>query len=121
MSSFTRERFIELVGHELDDERRGIVTNLNEAPDWLIVEARRLEGQRVLLNMYLRHYLAWDQRVHLAGFIEDVVEGGEAVATWGRGAFVVPFPRKARELYEPGCKGGDEDACTDLAKLGSSP
>ena len=88
------------LGRRLPSEAGGSIASLNDLPEELIEEARRLDSAP-LARMLLGYYVPSDSRSYLKNFIEDVVDGGQPAKSWRRGGVLVPAQSLADQLTEP--------------------
>ena len=76
------------IGRPLSPADRASIDDLNDVPDALIAEARKLHP--FVARDLLSYYTTPRNRRHLRPFIEDVVFGTKPVKLWRRGAILVP-------------------------------
>jgi len=76
------------IGRLLSPADRDSIANLNDVPDALIAEARKLHP--FVARDLLAYYTTSSNRPHLRRFLEDVVFGTESVKLWERGGVLVP-------------------------------
>jgi hypothetical protein len=76
------------IGRPLSPADRASIADLNDVPDALIAEARKLHP--FVARDLLAYYTTPHNRLHLRPFIEDVVFGTRPVKLWRRGAVLVP-------------------------------
>lgn len=77
-----------IIGRSLDEHERGTIVDLNRVPAALIGELQRLP--RIMQHRLLGFYLDPASRVHVGGFLEEVVDGGAEVSQWRRGRVLAP-------------------------------
>ena len=77
------------LGRRLRQADRGRFARLNEMPLDLIEQARAL-GSTLLAHSLIAYYTSPDNHQFLKRFVEDVVLGATAPATWRRGRVLVP-------------------------------
>jgi hypothetical protein len=83
------KRVEEVLGRAIDDSAFHSIPTLNDAPSFVIEDVRRLVPDGILINSYLRFYVARYKLNHYEGFVKDVVLGGADPSAWGfRDVFV---------------------------------
>ena len=78
-----------LLNHPLPQAGESRVASLNEVPEALVEEARRL-GTPLLARSLLTYYTSAEDRPFLKNFLDDVVFGKHSPAQWRRGGVLVP-------------------------------
>jgi hypothetical protein len=76
------------IGRPLSPADCASIADLNDVPDALIAEARKLHP--FVARDLLAYYTTPQNRRHLRPFVEDVVFGTKSVKAWRRGAVLVP-------------------------------
>jgi hypothetical protein len=100
MSVTTREDLERRLGRALAPADRGSIASLNDVPEALVEEARRL-GSPALAHALIAHFIDPGSSRFLKGFIFDVVERGQEARNWRRGGMLVPDPTLAEMLTTP--------------------
>lgn len=85
------------LGRRLSPRDRASIANLNEMPEALVAEAKKLDSAS-LAHRLLDHYCALACRPYLTDFIEKVVLGNESPKQWRRGDVLVPAPSLKDQL-----------------------
>jgi hypothetical protein len=89
-----------LMGRPLSPADRGSITNLNDVPEALVEEARKL-GTPILARTLLAHYTTSNCRSYLKNFVDDVVFGDVSPKLWRRGGALVPALSISGQLCQP--------------------
>lgn len=91
------------MGRTLLESDRASIASLNDMPDYVIVEARRLaQGRRVLAHLLLTYYAGRDNFRYVGNFIDDVVVNGFPASLWCKGEdFLVPSTSLIDQLCSP--------------------
>jgi hypothetical protein len=85
------------LGRRLPPAERASITNLNEVPEELIAEMKKL-GSASLARRLLDYYCTLACRPYLSDFVEKVVIGNESPKLWRRGDVLVPAPSLKDQL-----------------------
>lgn len=80
-----------------EEIRKHMVANLNEMPQPLIDNARKLENE-FMAESYLKLHTTPDNEPYLRGFVRQVVVNGEAVSTWKKGRVLIAYSSLADQL-----------------------
>lgn len=88
------------LGRSLPHGERGSIASLNDLPDAVIAEAKRLPSTWLVRGL-IEYYCGLACRPYLSAFIEKVVEGGEPANVWRRGDVLVPDAAIADQLCLP--------------------
>jgi hypothetical protein len=79
------EEIEKIIGRKLPHEERGRVSDLNEFPNDILLEARSIAKiSRILACILVRFYTERSQFDEVQGFTEDVIVGGQDPAFWRR-------------------------------------
>lgn len=85
------------LGRRLSPSDRASIAKLNEVPEELIAEAKKL-GSASLARQLLDHYCSLACRPYLTDFVEKVVLESESPKQWRRGDVLVPAPSLKDQL-----------------------
>ena len=77
------------IGRPLSPDDLGSIANLNEVPEALVAEARKL-GHRSRAYDPLHYYTTFDCWPYVRSFVQDVVVGIKSPQRWRRGGVLVP-------------------------------
>ena len=76
------------LGAKLSPALEGSISNLTQVPEHFIQVARQLD--RITSYVFLRYLTAPAEHRYLPAFIEEIVGGKQAIATWGIGQMLLP-------------------------------
>jgi hypothetical protein len=85
------------LGRALPEADRGSVPDLNDMPEQVVAEAKKL-ASRSLVRELLEYYSGLKNRPYLPAFIDDVIDRVTPVRLWRRGDVLVPAPSLADQL-----------------------
>jgi hypothetical protein len=88
MASSEWARLERRIGRSLPSADRASIANLNDIPETLVAEARKL-GHRSAAHDLLSYYTTLDNLRYLRGFVQDVVFGTDSPKRWRRGGVLV--------------------------------
>jgi hypothetical protein len=97
----TGEVIQRVVKRDIPLSEQDSIATLNDLPGWMVEEAREIAREsRVGAVRYLRFYVAAHRSSSAEDFVEDVLQNGQAAATWRiRDALFVPHePRHIIEV-----------------------
>lgn len=86
-----------VLGRPLSPTDRGSIASLNDVPEALVAEARRLRSSSDVQRL-LEYYCGLAARPHLPDFIDKVILGNQPATLWRRGDVLVPAPSLADQL-----------------------
>jgi hypothetical protein len=99
MTGSDRARLEYRIGRSLSPDDVGSIGNLNEVPEALVAEARKL-GHRSRAYDLLYYYTTFDCWPYVSGFIQDVVFGTKSPRLWRRGGVLVPATSLCDQLCQ---------------------
>jgi hypothetical protein len=85
------------IGRSLSPADQASIGNLNEMPEALVAEARKLGRPSAAYDL-LAYYTTFDCHDYLRGFVKDVVFGADCPKRWRRGGVLVPDPSLQDQL-----------------------
>ncbi|MDB6001757.1 MAG: hypothetical protein JWP52_3456 [Rhizobacter sp.] len=88
------------LGRALLPADRGSIASLNDMPEPLIAEARRLPST-ALVRQFIEYHCGLQCRPYLPDFVGKVIVAGEPAARWRRGDVIVPALSLVDQLCMP--------------------
>jgi len=87
------------LGRELPPADRGSIASLNDLPEEVVAESKRL-GSATLVRKLLEYYCGLACRPYLPDFVEKVIIGNQPARLWRRGDVLVVAPSLKDQLCQ---------------------